>query len=119
MGPVTNGRSVRSDNLYRRRTMAQVDYFLKLAGIDGESHDAKHKGEIDVESWSWGETNAGDAAHRGGMGAGKVSMQDLHFTMKVNKATPRLMQACATGEHIAKAVLTCRVAGGSRWSRKT
>jgi type VI secretion system secreted protein Hcp len=88
-----------------------VDYFLKIDGIDGESTDSKHKGEIDVQSWSWGETNSGDAAHRGGMGAGKVSMQDFHFVMNVNKATPKLMQHCASGEHVKKAVLTCRKAG--------
>jgi type VI secretion system secreted protein Hcp len=91
--------------------MASVDYFLKIDGIEGESKDGKHKGEIELESWSWGETNVGDAAHRGGMGAGKVSMQDFHFVMKVNKATPKLMQACATGEHLKKAVLTVRKAG--------
>ena len=33
-----------------------LDYFLKLDGIPGESVDAKHKGEIDVLSWSWGES---------------------------------------------------------------
>src|SRR5208337_115746 len=91
--------------------MALVDYFLKVDGIDGESQDDKHKNEIDLESWSWGESNVGDAAYRGGAGAGKVSMQDFHFTKKVDKATPKLMEACATGEHIKKAVLTCRKAG--------
>jgi type VI secretion system secreted protein Hcp len=88
-----------------------VDYFLKLDGVEGESTDSKHKNEIDVMSWSWGETNSGDAAHRGGMGAGKVSMQDFHFVMQVNKSTPKLMQFCASGETIKKAVLTCRKAG--------
>jgi len=34
--------------------MAAVDYFIKFDGIKGESADAKHKDEIDVESWSWG-----------------------------------------------------------------
>jgi type VI secretion system secreted protein Hcp len=91
--------------------MALVDYFLKLDGIDGESQDDKHKNEIDLESWSWGATNVGDAAYRGGAGAGKVAMQDFHFVMKVNKATPKVMEACATGEHIKKAILTCRKAG--------
>lgn len=94
--------------------MALVDFFLKIDGIPGESTDDKHKGEIDVQSWSWGETNAGDAAHRGGMGAGKVAMQDFHFVMSVNKASPKLMEACATGQHIGKAVLTCRKAGGGQ-----
>ena len=86
--------------------MAAVDYFLKFEGIKGESTDAKHKDEIDIESWSWGETQAGQGA-----GAGKVAMQDFHFVMKVNKATPTLMKACATGQHITTATLTGRKAG--------
>lgn len=88
-----------------------VDYFLKVDGIDGESPDHKHKNEIDVESWSWGESNAGSAGHGGGGGTGKVSMQDFHFVMKVNKSTPKLLLACASGQHIKKATLTCRKAG--------
>ena len=35
--------------------MAAFDYFLRIDGIPGESTDAKHKGEIDVLSFSWGE----------------------------------------------------------------
>src|SRR5688572_7292738 len=92
--------------------MAQVDYFLKIKGIDGESGDAHgNKNEIELESWSWGETNAGTMAHGGGGGAGKVSMQDFHFVMRHGKASPKLFLACATGEHIGDAVLTCRKAG--------
>ena len=91
--------------------MAAVDYFLKIEGIDGESADAKHKGEIDLDSWSWGESQGGTMSFGGGGGAGKVQMQDFHFTMKVNKATPKLIIACASGEHLKKCVLTCRKAG--------
>ena len=94
--------------------MAAVDFFLKVDGIEGESTDAKHTNEIDVQSWSWGETQTGTFAGGGGGGAGKVSMQDFHFTMTVNKATPKLMLACATGQHIGKAVLACRKAGGEQ-----
>ncbi len=91
--------------------MAAVDYFLKIDGIEGESQDAKHKGEIDITSWSWGQTQSGTMSGGGGGGAGKVSMQDFHFVMTVNKASPKLMLACASGQHIPKAVLTCRKAG--------
>jgi type VI secretion system secreted protein Hcp len=70
--------------------MAAVDYFLKLDGIEGESHDSKHKNEIDLQSWSWGESQSGTGAAAGGSGAGKVSMQDFHFVMRVNKASPDL-----------------------------
>ena len=94
--------------------MAAVDYFLRIEGIDGESTDDKHKDEIDVLSWSWGETNVGTHSGRGGGGAGKVQMQDFNFVMSCNKATPKLMLACAAGQHIPKAVLACRKAGGEQ-----
>jgi type VI secretion system secreted protein Hcp len=91
--------------------MAAADYFLKIDGIDGESGDAKHKNEIEIQSFSFGSQQAGGMAYGAGGGAGKVQMQDFHFTMKVNKASPKLFLAHADGEHIKKAVLTCRKAG--------
>jgi type VI secretion system secreted protein Hcp len=91
--------------------MASVDYFLKIDGIQGESPDKTHKNEIQIESFSWGATQSGTFAHGGGGGAGKVQMQDFHFLMKVNKASPKLMLSCATGEHVKSAILTCRKAG--------
>jgi type VI secretion system secreted protein Hcp len=88
-----------------------VDYFLKIDKIPGESTDKTHGKEIDLQSWSWGESNAGSHDSGGGGGAGKVAMQDFHFTMKVNKASPKLFLACASGQHIKEALLTCRKAG--------
>jgi type VI secretion system secreted protein Hcp len=93
-----------------------VDYFLKIDGVPGESADAKHKGEIQLESFSWGETNpgGGGVAVGGGGGAGKVQMQDLVVTMVVSKASPKLLLGCATGKHYKEAVLTVRKAGKSQ-----
>ena len=88
-----------------------VDYFLKIDSVPGESTDKTHGKEIDLQSWSWGESNSGKHDSGGGGGAGKVAMQDFHFTMKVNKASPKLFLACATGQHIKEALLTCRKAG--------
>ena len=90
--------------------MAAVDYFLKIEGIDGESTDDLHKGEIEISSWSWGQSNTG-ALHGGGGGAGKVQMQDFHFVMDVSQASPALFLACASGQHIKAALLTVRKAG--------
>ena len=91
--------------------MANVDYFLKLDGIDGESYDSKHKNEIDVISFSWGEKQAGTGASGGGTGAGKVQMGDFHFTSLTSKASPKLLLNCANGAAIKTATLTCRKAG--------
>jgi type VI secretion system secreted protein Hcp len=92
-----------------------ADIFLKLDDFPGESRDAKHPDEIEVESFSWGVSNHGSLASGSGGGAGKATFQDLHFTTHVHKSSPLLMKACATGEHIKKAVLTVRKAGGNQF----
>jgi type VI secretion system secreted protein Hcp len=94
--------------------MAQVDYFLKIEGVTAESTDDKHKGEIDVESFSWGQTQSGTSGHGSGAGAGKVQPQDFNFVKKLDKASPVLMIACATGQHFKSAILTVRKAGGQQ-----
>ncbi len=91
--------------------MSAVDYFLKIDGIEGESTQKGHEKQIELQSFSWGETNSGSHAGGAGGGAGKVNMQDFHFVMNVNQASPKLFLACATGEHIKSALLTCRKAG--------
>jgi type VI secretion system Hcp family effector len=87
------------------------DYLLQIEGIKGESKDSKHPNTIEVESFSWGNTNDGSAGHGSGAGAGKVHFQDFHFTSQVNKASAELMIACATGKHIKKAQLFVRKQG--------
>jgi type VI secretion system secreted protein Hcp len=92
-----------------------VDLFLKIDGVAGESLDEKHKDEIELEAFSWGEVNpSSHGGPSGGTGAGKVQMQDLHVTARVNKASPVLMLACATGKHLKEAVLTARKAAKSQ-----
>ena len=88
--------------------------FLKLDGIEGESKDGKHKGEIDIESFSFGASNQGSSGGGSGGGAGQVSMNDFSFTTSVSKASPKLFLACASGQHIKSALLTVRRAGGQQ-----
>jgi len=91
--------------------MAQVDYFLKLDGVEGESTDEKHAKEIELESWSFGATNAGSFSSGGGGGTGKVQMNDFHIVKKTDKASAKLLTACCVGEHLKTATLVCRKAG--------
>jgi type VI secretion system secreted protein Hcp len=88
-----------------------ADYFLQITGIAGESTDAKHKNWIDVEAWSWGETNPQPVSAGSGSSAGKVQMQDFNFTTRVSKASPALFLACATGQHMKEAKLAAVKAG--------
>jgi len=87
------------------------DIFAKLGDIKGESIDDKHKGEIEVLSWSWGVTSSGELSHGGGAGAGKATFRDLSFVHKIDKASPVLLQRCATGQHLKDATITRRKAG--------
>lgn len=91
--------------------MAQVDLFLKLGDIKGESQDHKHKGEMHIKSWSWGATQTGTMHIGSGGGAGRVSVEDLHITKTLDSASPLLMLACTSGEHFKQARVTCRKAG--------
>lgn len=90
---------------------AQVDYFLRVDGIQGDSTNERHRGEIDVLSFSWGAAQQGTGVSGGGAGAGKVSFQDLHFAKKTDASSPKLMLVCATGEHIKEVVLTGEMSG--------
>jgi type VI secretion system secreted protein Hcp len=87
-----------------------VDMFLKLDGIKGESQDLKHKNEIDILSFSWGASNTTSfgTGGGGGAGAGKVSIHDISFVHRIDKASPKLMLACATGQLIPTGTLTVR-----------
>lgn len=88
-----------------------TDFLLEIDGIKGESQDSKHKDAIEVDSFSWGLSNAGSHASGQGGGAGKANFQDIHFTASVGKASANLAQFCATGKHITKAVLFVRKQG--------
>src|SRR5258708_13968717 len=92
--------------------MALFDAFLKIDSIKGESADAKHKGEIDVLSFSWGATQSSVSATGGGGGAGKVHVQDFVITKKTDSSSPLLFLTCASGSHIKEVNFVVRKAGG-------
>jgi type VI secretion system secreted protein Hcp len=88
-----------------------ADIFAKLGNIKGESLDSKHNDEVEVLSWSWGVSQTGSVATGGGAGPGKANFNDFNFTHRIDKASPNLLKACATGEHIKEATITARKAG--------
>ena len=61
---------------------AMFDSFLKIDGVEGESTDDKHKGQIEIDSFSWGVSNAGSMATGGG--TGKASFSDFTITKTVD-----------------------------------
>src|SRR5262249_36185076 len=84
-----------------------ADIFAKIGDIKGESIDSKHKDEVEVLSWSWGVSQSATAQGT----AGKASFNDFSFTHRIDKASPSLLKACATGAVIKDATITERKAG--------
>ena len=90
------------------------DMFLSVKGathgvINGEAQDDKHKGEIEVLSWSWG--IQGKPSLGGGAASGKATIRELKIVKRVDKASTALMGAVRTNEAIKEAVLTIRKIG--------
>jgi type VI secretion system secreted protein Hcp len=90
--------------------MADFDLFLKIDGIEGECQDSKHKGDLQITSFSKGVDHAVTGGTQGDT-RGQSQWQDAAFTMKMDKSYPKLFLSCTQGDHINKAVLTCRKAG--------
>jgi type VI secretion system secreted protein Hcp len=88
-----------------------LDIYLKIDPVKGESKADKHKGEIDILSFSFGATQPSLAHTGGGAGAGKVDVHDASFTHHVDRASADLLSACCKGTHFNKAVVTARKAG--------
>jgi type VI secretion system secreted protein Hcp len=78
-----------------------ADVFLKLDGIAGDSTDDDHKGEIDVEAFTFNAKRA----------TGKVKFSPLRVLKVYDASSPKLMQAAATGRHIHSGTLTFRRSG--------
>jgi type VI secretion system secreted protein Hcp len=78
-----------------------ADIFLKLDGIAGESTDDKHKGEIDVESFTFSAKRTG----------GKTNVSPLRVLKVLDGSSPKLMQDATTGHHIKSGVLAFRRSG--------
>jgi len=86
--------------------------FLKLDGVKGESADHKHKGDIEISSFSFGTSNVGSQAHGGGGGAGKTSFSSFTITKPVDKSSPLLQKAAVGGQHYKEAdIFFARKAG--------
>ncbi len=78
--------------------------FLKIDGIDGESRNARHAGEIDVDSFRFGAFAPGTA---------KPAARTLVVGKPYDKASPQALDRLAKGAHISTVVLSQDKAGGT------
>jgi type VI secretion system secreted protein Hcp len=92
---------------------ATEECFLKIDGVTGDSADARHRGEIELVSWSLGlatpvAATLGSAASASG---GRPDFQPLRVTHRLDRAVPALLQTAAASRLVPSAVLSCRRPG--------
>jgi len=73
-----------------------LDCFVKFANIEGESKVKNHEGWIECQSFSVG------VSSRGGH---TTELQEFSFSHKIDKASPKLAQACCADEDLGKVVI--------------
>jgi type VI secretion system secreted protein Hcp len=90
------------------------DSFLLIDGIPGESTDAAHGEWIELLSFSFGgsQPTSGSISSGGGRTSGRVDLGPLTAAKPLDKASPKLFQACCNGTHIPSITLeVCRSDG--------
>ena len=88
-------------------TGANKDIYLRIDGIEGESKNASHDKWIDIIYFKHGAANSGQT--------GNGEFEPVVFKHLVDKATPKLQEACMKGNNITTAQVDfCRAIAGKQ-----
>src|SRR5690242_9621179 len=79
--------------------------YMSLDGIPGDATDGEITGAIQLLSFSWGDQNSLAIASSGGGAAGRATFKNLTITKTVDRSSPLLFFAVASGQHIKSAVI--------------
>ncbi len=92
------------------------DAFLKIDGIPGESLDSKHKDWIEILRFDhmMEQPASVTASSSGGATAERVNHGTFDIVHLLDKASPKLYDACCTGKHIKDVTLELCRAGGDK-----
>jgi type VI secretion system secreted protein Hcp len=88
-----------------------AEIFAKIGDIAGESTDKQHRAEIEILSYTWGVAHPTGS---GGAATGKATFHELTFTHHIDKASPKLMEACALNRRLAEVIISHRKPGGQQ-----
>ncbi|MCB1123873.1 MAG: type VI secretion system tube protein Hcp [Verrucomicrobiae bacterium] len=90
---------------------AALTGFMKVGDIKGESTSSDHEEEIDIHDVSWVISRPleveGSVRTRG-----NAQFGDLVATHRIDKATPKLFEACANGASFPEVIVTFRKDSG-------
>jgi type VI secretion system secreted protein Hcp len=78
--------------------------FMKLGEIKGESVDSQHKDWIEIQSFSWGTSNAGRPGATTGIAA-PTSPGTLTISKTMDKASPVILQRCSGKQNVPEVVV--------------
>jgi type VI secretion system secreted protein Hcp len=92
------------------------DTFLWIDGLDGDSSDSEHKNWIEITAYNLAATQAVSrtASSTGGATVGRVYLSHFSVVKRVDIATPKILEACCTGHHFKKIVMSVHRAGGEK-----
>lgn len=92
---------------------ARADLFVQVAGERGEATARGFEGWIQAQSFSYGVSQSGvsASARAGGGGAGKATLTDLTITKLVDRTSPVLFTAAATGKRYPTVALHVTTGG--------
>lgn len=92
------------------------DAFIQINGIPGESMDEQHIDWIEVLSFehAMDQPASATASSVGGATAERVNHGALRVRHHIDRASPKIYDACCTGRHIDEVVLEVCRSGGER-----
>ncbi len=93
------------------------DGFIQLKDIEGESSDAKHQGWIEISDCNMEilQTVSNPASSAGGASAERADFSDFCFNKLMDKASPLLAFACASGKHFDTVTIELCRAGSEKF----
>ncbi len=91
-----------------------VDFFLKIPNMPGDSKDEKHKDWIEVESWSFGISNASDPGRGSGATKSVGNFTEFTFMKNADRSSPKIFLNNCAGEHISDVQFAAKKAGAKQ-----
>jgi len=87
------------------------DYYVLLAGVNGESQASGMTNNIELDSWSWGASNPTSLGGKG-LAAGKPSLASFNCSFSLEAASFQLIMNLVQGTVVATTTFTGRKTGG-------
>jgi type VI protein secretion system component Hcp len=85
--------------------LSAPSFFLKIAEIKGDARAKGHESEVELTSWSWGETQSVFPSETRKSG-GSVAMRDFQFSAVTGAASSQFLLHCASAKRLKSAIIT-------------